>query len=191
MKNTFFYLLLLCSTCLFSQENKNKGDFEVMLSYGNAKVDIANIQSVGYLSGVRLKKEFTIHKNYAIVSGVDLNNFFLGGGDFHFETKYVSLPVSFRAKMKNGNSTLYAEFGGDLNYQYKFKGIDNVTGLEVEHSGLGSSIGLFYKVGYKYDFSENLKFNLALFSGADLSSDFKSDVPESEIDNFIGIELGL
>jgi hypothetical protein len=162
-----------------------------MLSYGSAKMNVENIRTVGYLSGVRIKKEFSIHKNYAIVSGLDINNFFQNGGDFHFETNYVSLPVSFRAKMKNGNSTLYAEFGGALNYQYKFKSFDNAIGLEEKQSGLGSSIGLFYKAGYKYEINPNLKFNLALFSGADVLSNFKSNAPESEIDNCIGIELGL
>lgn len=191
MKNTIYCLLLLYSTFVFSQETKSRGDLEVMLSYGNAKVDVENIQSVGYFSGVGFKKEFALHKNYSIVSGLNLNNFYLNGSDFHFETKYVGVPFSFRFKTENVNSVLYAEFGGYLNFQYQYKGFSNSSGVESKDSGLGSSLGLFYKVGYKYKFDENLKINVALINGTDLSSDFKSDVPESEIDNFIGIELGL
>ena len=162
-----------------------------MISYGNANVKIENVRSVGYFTGARLKKEFSIHKNYAIVSGLDFNNLFLGAGDFYVESKYVGVPVSFRAKLVNENSTLYAEFGGNFNYLYKFKSIDNTNGLENNEKGLGNSIGLFYKIGYKYNFDKKIRINLALFNSKDLSSDFKSDVPKSTINNQIGMELGL
>lgn len=191
MKKIFCYLLLSFSGFAFSQEAKSKGDWEVMLAYGNTNVKLENTESVGYFSSSRLKKEFSIHKNYSIVSGVDFNNLFLSEGDFYFESKYASLPVSFRAKTTNENSTLYAEFGANFNYLYKFKSIDNANGLEDTDKDLGHSIGLFYKVGYKYNFNRGLKINVAFFNGQDVSSNFKSEKIKSEINNMIGLELGL
>jgi hypothetical protein len=190
-KKIFFYSFFLISLNLFSQENENKGDFEIMLSYGNSKVEIEDLESIGYFTSAKFKKEFSLNKNYGIVSGLDFSNFYLNASDFSFESKYIAVPISFRAKMIKENSTLYAEFGTNFNYLYKFDFKDNLNNFDDKEKNLGYAFGLFYKIGYKYNFDKNIKINLALFSNQDMSTNFKSDVPESKIKNQMGIELGL
>ena len=185
-------LFLLFSVHLFSQENKSKGDFEVLFSYGSAKVEIGDLESIGYFTGSKFKKEFLLHKNYGVVTGVELNDFYLNASDFSIETKNIVLPVSFRYKTIYENSTLYAEFGANLNYQYKFEFKDNQNSLaSFKEKNLGHSFGLFYKIGYKYNFNKNFKFNLAFVNSQDILANFKSDVPESKIKNQVGLEIGL
>ena len=50
---------------------------------------------------------------------------------------------------------------------------------------------MFYKIGYKYNFNKNFKFNLAFVNSQDILANFKSDVPESKIKNQVGLEIGL
>lgn len=192
LKKIFFSFILMFSGFLFSQENNNKGDFEVVFSYGSAKVEIGDLESVGYFTGSKFKKEFSLHKNYGIVTGVDLNDFYLNASDFSIETKNIVVPVSFRVKMENENSTLYSELGGSFNYQYKFTFKDNQSNInDYKEKNLGNSLALFYKLGYKYNFNKNFKLNLAFVTSQDFLANFKSNVPESKIKNQVGFEIGL
>lgn len=191
--NKYFLLLLIVSfSKSFSQEATDlTGDFEINLGYGNANIVVEDAVTNGYYSSFKAKKEVLLTKRYSVVMGFDLVNLHFNATNNSIENKYVGIPLSFRANIRNDKETLFAELGGYAYYLSNSNSTDNFLNTTTKEKNLGNTFGVFFKMGYKKYFNENLKFNVSIINSQDLSSNFKKAVPQYEIKNQIGLELGL
>lgn len=188
-----FLIVLFCSfSKSFSQEVTNaKGDFEINLGYGNANIAIDDAVTNGFYSSFKAKKEFLLNKRYSLVSGFDLVNLHFNSNTNSVENKYLGIPLSFRANIRNDKDAMFAEFGGYAYYLSNSNITDNFLNKTTKEKNLGNTFGVFFKMGYKKSFNENLKFNVSIVNSQDFSSNFKKAIPQYEIKNQIGLELGL
>lgn len=191
-KKYFLIVLVFSFSKSFSQEATNiKGDFEINLGYGNANIAIENDVANGFYSSFKAKKEFLLNKRYSLVTGFDLFNLHFNSNENSIENKYLGIPLSFRANIRNDKDAMFAEFGGYAYYLSNSNITDNFFKTTTKEKNLGNNFGVFFKMGYKKYFNENLKFNVSLINSQDLSSSFKKAVPQYEIKNQIGLEFGL
>jgi hypothetical protein len=192
LKKYFLVVLIVSFSKSFSQEITNiKGDFEINLGYGNANIAIENDVANGFYSSFKAKKEFLLNKRYSLVTGFDLLNLHFNSNDNSIENKYLGIPISFRANIRNDKDAMFAEFGGYAYYLSNSNITDNLLNITTKEKNLGNNFGVFFKMGYKKYFNENLKFNLAIVNSQDISSNFKKSVPTYQINNQIGLEFGL
>jgi len=191
--NSFFGALLLIGfSKSFSQESKPvKGDFEINLGYGNANVAFKDAVTNGFYSSFKAKKEFVLNKNYSLVSGLDLVTLHFNSNEINVENKYLGIPVSFRGNIRNDKDVMFAEFGGYAYYLSNSNTTNYFLNKTSKEKNLGNTFGVFFKMGYKKYFNENLKFNVSIVNSQDFSSNFKKAIPQYEIKNQIGLELGL
>jgi hypothetical protein len=192
LKKYFLLVLLISFSKSFSQETTNlKGDFELNLGYGNVNIALDKVVTTGYYNSFKVKKEFLINKRYSLLSGLDLVNVYFNSSSYNIENKYLGIPLSFRANIRNDKDVMYAEFGGYAYYLSNSNLTDHVINSTNKEKNLGNNFGVFFKMGYKKHFNENLKFNISIINSQDFSSNFKESIPSYQIKNQIGLELGL
>lgn len=191
--NRYLFLLLLVSVSKsFSQDTTSlKGDFEINLGYGNANITFKEEVNNGFYSSFKAKKEFLLHKNYSLISGLDLVNLHFNTNSYNVENKYIGIPLSFRTTIRNDKDAMFAEFGGYAYYVSNSNSTNTVLNTTNKEKNLGNTFGFFFKMGYKKYFNEYLKFNISIIKAQDFSSNYKKSVTHYEIKNQIGLELGL
>jgi opacity protein-like surface antigen len=167
------------------------GDFESNVSFGNASLRINQIKSVGYYYRFHIKQEFAVNKTISVLSGLEYNQVETTANNFNFQNKFIGIPLSLRIGTTKLKSNIFFEFGGYVNQIINLESYDNIFFVTQSEKNSGTNFGYFAKLGLKYPLSDNLKFNINFCTGKDFTNSVRSARSDIEIENQIGLEVGL
>lgn len=137
-----------------------------------------------------LGKEFNVHNNFSLITGVKGESVFGSYDNLAFKSMFVTVPVQLRLySSSESNSAFYGGIGIENKFKI-YENIDNVNNNTETKGENGYHLGGIAEIGYRTKAHENLDFLIGLNYSNDILQ-VGYDNGKNKLLNGINLSIGF